>query len=294
MCRFVCYMGKPLLLHDLIFKTSHSLVTQSKYAKKRSEPVNGDGFGIGWYPDFEEPEFYDPQPGVFKSIEPAWNNRNLFFVTSKVKSRTFFAHIRDASPNLPVSQTNCHPFQHGRFLWMHNGWLDDFNQMKRLIVEHLSDRAFLTIQGNTDSEYAFALFLDEIDFNQEATNVQIEKALLTVIDKLSYLRVKAGIKSNAQMNFAVTNGQVIFATRFSTLLRSQPASLFYTQGTVTTNSSGTVSVIPPLNGEEKVAVIASEPLSKTGKHWQKVARNHFIQINANSQIAIKPIPSVVD
>jgi len=287
-------MGKPLILHDLIFKTTHSLVMQSKYAKKRAEPVNGDGFGIGWYPDFEEPEFKDFEPGLFRSVEPAWNNRNLYYLASKIKSRTFFAHIRDASADLPVSQTNCHPFQFGRFLWMHNGWLEEFHLMKRLIVQHLSDRAYLSIQGNTDSEFAFAMFLDEIAFNDSASESEIESALLRVIDKLTYLRVKAGLATNAQMNFAVSNGEVVFATRFSTLTHFEPNSLFYIQGSIYHAEDGSVKITPKHNALNKILVIASEPLSKTGDNWQSVARNHFIKVSKDSEYTIQPIPSVAD
>lgn len=283
MCRFICYTGQPTLMHQLIFNTEHSLIVQSKYSQRRSEPVNGDGFGIGWYPDFD-----DPVPGLFKSIEPAWNNRNLFYLTSKVKSSCFFAHIRDASPNLPVSQTNCHPFRYGRLLWMHNGWLEDFFQMKRLLVEHLSEKAFLGVQGNTDSEYAFALFLDQINFNEQATDDEIETALCVTIEKLTKIRAKAGIQSDAQMNFAVSNGQSTFVTRFSTNSQRQPASLFYFQGLVYQQENGFVKLQPDTDNSNSSFIIASEPLSKDSEGWNKVEPNHLVRAS-NNTFKIKPI-----
>jgi len=90
MCRFLTYSGPLTLMRPLIFSTENSLVEQSKYSKKRVRPVNGDGFGVGWYPDFD-----DPEPGTFLSIEPAWSNLNLAHISSKIH------------PELLCSRTRC-------------------------------------------------------------------------------------------------------------------------------------------------------------------------------------------
>jgi predicted glutamine amidotransferase len=37
-----------------------------------------------------------------------------------------FTHIR-AAIGSAVQQTNCHPFRHNRWLFMHNGYLNEFN-----------------------------------------------------------------------------------------------------------------------------------------------------------------------
>lgn len=49
MCRFVAYLGEPILAEDLITKPINSLIHQSYHAKEMAEPLNGDGFGMGWY-----------------------------------------------------------------------------------------------------------------------------------------------------------------------------------------------------------------------------------------------------
>ena len=33
----------------------------------------------------------------------------------------FLFQVRAAMPGMPVSEQNCHPFQWGRYMWMHNG-----------------------------------------------------------------------------------------------------------------------------------------------------------------------------
>lgn len=42
---------------------------------------------------------------------------------------------------------------------MHNGGIADFHLIKRKLQASLSDELFAVPQGNTDSEWAFALFL---------------------------------------------------------------------------------------------------------------------------------------
>ena len=126
MCRWLAYSGSPVLIEELLYKPKHSLIDQSLHSTMGAETTNGDGFGVGWYGQSDT-------PGVFHSIEPAWNDRNLRELARHIRSPIVFAHIR-ASTGSPVQQTNCHPFRHGRWLWMHNGAIRDFQKIKRDLV----------------------------------------------------------------------------------------------------------------------------------------------------------------
>ena len=70
MCRWLAYTGAPVLLTDVLYTPVHSLIDQSLHSRLGTETTNGDGFGVGWYDAA-------PAPGVFRSIEPAWNDQNL-------------------------------------------------------------------------------------------------------------------------------------------------------------------------------------------------------------------------
>src|SRR5688500_8039614 len=118
MCRWLSYSGSPVLLEDLLYKPANSLVVQSKYSQLGAETVNGDGFGVGWYGSQET-------PGIYRSIEPAWNDLNLKELSAHASASRVFAHIR-ASTGSPVQQTNCHPFRSENWLWMHNGAIASF------------------------------------------------------------------------------------------------------------------------------------------------------------------------
>ena len=50
MCRWLAYTGEPLQPSTLILDAKHSVVAMSLNSPLGAEPVNGDGFGFGWYP----------------------------------------------------------------------------------------------------------------------------------------------------------------------------------------------------------------------------------------------------
>lgn len=144
MCRWLAYSGSPVRLDELLFKPRNSLVVQSKHSRLGVETTNGVGFGVGWYGTLET-------PGVFRSTEPAWTDRNLRELSAQASSGRVFAHIR-ATTGTAVQQTNCHPFRHGRCLWMHNGAIAGFRDVKRDLTLAVDPVLFPEIEGSTDSE----------------------------------------------------------------------------------------------------------------------------------------------
>ena len=134
MCRWLAYSGSTVPLERLLYAPAHSLIDQSLHSKLGAETTNGDGFGVGWYGTGE-------RPGVFRSTEPAWNDRNLRELAAQIRSPRVLAHIR-ASTGSPVQQTNCHPFRHGRWLWMHNGYIDGMRTLRRDLAMEVDPRLF--------------------------------------------------------------------------------------------------------------------------------------------------------
>jgi predicted glutamine amidotransferase len=151
MCRWLAYSGSPILLEELLYKPAHSLIDQSMHSRLGATTTNGDGFGVGWYTS-------GTTPGVFRAVGPAWSDRNLRELAGHVASPLFLAHIR-ASAGTAVQQTNCHPFRHGRWLWVHNGMIRDFPKVKRDLVLAVDPSLYPAIEGSADSEIMFFLAL---------------------------------------------------------------------------------------------------------------------------------------
>src|ERR1700756_4695297 len=124
MCRWLAYSGSPVVLERALYAPAHSLIDQSLHSELGAEATNGDGFGIGWG--------HDPAPARrgFHSVGRARYRANLPEHSGHSPPGHFFAHIR-AAIGSAVQQTNCHPFRHDRWLFMHNGFIADLGRVKR-------------------------------------------------------------------------------------------------------------------------------------------------------------------
>src|SRR4051812_31960347 len=151
MCRWMGWLGQAVLIDELLFKTQHGIVDQSLHSRMGAETTNGDGFGIGWYGDGDG-------PGVYHSTEPAWGDANLRELAGHIESPLFLAHVR-AAIGSPVQQTNCHPFRHGRWLFVHNGYIAAFHALRPGLMLAIAPDQFADVQGSTDTEVVFRLAL---------------------------------------------------------------------------------------------------------------------------------------
>src|SRR5918998_4751167 len=152
MCRWMAYSGDPILAHDLLFLPEHSVIDQSLHAKLGGFTTNGDGFGIGWYGNGNgNGSGEGAAPVVFKSTHPAWNDENLREIATQIRTPLLFAHVR-ASSGTPVQRSNCHPFRYGRWLWMHNGSLARFQEVKHDLLMAVDASLFPAFEGSTDTE----------------------------------------------------------------------------------------------------------------------------------------------
>ena len=211
MCRWLAYSGKPVLIEELLYKPDHSLIDQSLHSTMGAETTNGDGFGIGWYDVGDE-------PGVFHSIEPAWNDRNLFELSRHIKSPLVFAHIR-ASTGSPVQQSNCHPFRYRNWLWMHNGVIRDFDKVKRDLMLEVSPELYPHIEGSTDSELLFHVALTY--GLEDDPPAAVEQA----VGLVEQVGAEHGVEYPIMMTVATTDGTRTWAFRYSS--EGESRSLFY-------------------------------------------------------------------
>ncbi|MEV4622885.1 class II glutamine amidotransferase [Asanoa sp. NPDC049573] len=217
MCRWLAYSGSPIPLDTLLYKPEHSLIDQSQHAEMGAETTNGDGFGIGWYPTDPVEE---QTPGRFRGILPAWSDLNLRDLAEHIRSPLFFAHVR-ASSGTAVQETNCHPFRHERWLWMHNGSVRDFATMRRDLLLAVDPALYPHVQGTTDSEALFYLALTYGLRDDPVTAVE------RAVGFVEATAARHGIQDPVQMTVATTEGERIWAFRYSSAHRSR--TLFYSR-----------------------------------------------------------------
>ena len=284
MCRFLCYMGPEVHLADLLYRPNNSLILQSYRAQERTVPLNGDGFGIGWYAGDADSS---TAPCVFTSITPAWSNQNLRRLSEHIKSPLFFAHVRAASPGLVVSEVNCHPFMIGRYLWMHNGTIRDFARIKRRLRESLPDDLYNSIEGTTDSEHAFAVFLNFVGGRERRlTAREMGYALVLTIAQLESWSDEAGVAGPSYFNFAVSDGESLAAVRYVSDPLLEPASLYFSAGKKYRCVEG-ACLFEEAGSREASVIIASERLTEKTSDWTRVAPNHLLTVSANLEVNVE-------
>jgi predicted glutamine amidotransferase len=258
MCRWLAYSGSPVLLEELLYGRQNSLIVQSLHSRLGAEETNGDGFGIGWYGDQES-------PAVFHSIEPAWNDRNLRELSGHISSPLVFAHIR-ASTGSPVQQTNCHPFRHRRWLWMHNGFLDGFAKVKRDLTVAVDPELYPEIEGTTDSELMFHLALT---FGLEDDP---PKAVARTIGLVESVGHEHGVEFPFQGTIATSDGERVWAFRYSSEGKSR--SLFFS------TDVRTLRALYPDNEQlrdlgDESRLVVSEPLGDLPGAWNEVPESSY-------------------
>ncbi|MES2766313.1 MAG: class II glutamine amidotransferase [Bacteroidota bacterium] len=285
MCRFVAYIGTPVLADDLLYKPKNSLViAQTMNAGEMSVTVNGDGFGLGWY----APEI-DNEPCVFRGIKPAWSDMNLRNISKKIVSPLIFGHIRAASPGMLVEEVNSHPFSHGKLMFMHNGMVGGFKSIRRQLLRELNDVAYDAVHGATDSEHMFGLFLNYIrDPFGPVTSEEMVEAMNKMFEHLNDLLMESNVQMHSYLNFVVTNGTSIIATRYTTNPSVQPATLYYMYGKQYT-CEGDHCIMEPAFSKPTAIVIASEPFTARRSDWMKVERNAMMIVDETMKIRFQNI-----
>ncbi|MFJ1729678.1 class II glutamine amidotransferase [Streptomyces sp. NPDC088254] len=264
MCRWLAYSGTPVLLDTILYKPHHSLIDQSLHARMGVETTNGDGFGIGWY------ERHVDTPAIVREVGPAWNNRNLREISGHVSSPLFFAHIR-ASTGTAVQETNCHPFRHGRWMWMHNGAIAEFHRMRRELALAVDPGLFLDIEGSTDSEMMFFLALT---FGLEEDPPAGVARMADFVERIGH---DHGVEFPLQMTVAVTDGERLWAFRYSSQKASR--SLFYSTRVDTLRAlHPDVEFLREVSDETRL--IVSEPLGGLPGAWQEVPESTYGVVQA--------------
>jgi len=271
MCRWMAWLGQPVLIEELLFKTQHGIVDQSLHARMGAEPTNGDGFGLGWYGSGEG-------PAVYRSVSPAWSDPNLRELASHTESPLFLAHVR-AAIGSPVQETNCHPFRRGQWLFVHNGFIADFSLLRRDLMLALDPSLFPDVHGSTDTEVVFNLALthglehDPID------------ALEKTVGVIETVAERHGVASAVQATFGVSDGTTLWAVRYAT--EGPARSLF---------ASADVDAIHRLHPDnprfqrlgEDDRLIVSEPFSDLPGVWHEIPQDTAVIVRHGGVLEKQP------
>jgi predicted glutamine amidotransferase len=275
MCRWLGYFGNPIRLEELVFNPEHSLVEQSRNARLTSHVTNADGFGVGWYGT-------GTGPGLYRSVSPAWSDRNLQELCRQISSPLFLAHVR-ATTGTPVQQTNCHPFRYGRWLFVHNGFVDEYPRLHRELLLAVDPALFTNIEGTTDSELLFHLALT---FGLESEPLAALERMAGFVEDTGR---RHGVELPLQMSVGLTDGERLYAVRYAS--GPEVNSLYVTND---------VEDVRRLYPEEErfkhlsdeARAVVSEPLGDLPGMWREVPPSSalIVQPGADEEVPFRPRP----
>lgn len=247
MCRLAAYLGPEIILQEFLLDPDHSLYKQSwapqelRYAK-----LNADGFGFGWYTENES-------PAIYRNPLPIWSDTNLSDIARSLSADIWLAMVRSATDGFANGAVNTQPFHHDDILFMHNGFVENFSHSLRgQIRDMISTEIEAGIQGNTDSEYLFALIRQTLTDEPDSPIEDTLRDCLYQIDE--WLEGQ-----KALLNFVLTDGVRIYASRHA--LNDLCPSLYYT-----TDDE---------HFPEGAQVLASERLTDD-EFWQPVPEHHLL------------------
>lgn len=259
MCRLFGFRSAvPAAVHPALVTEKNSLVIQSREHK--------DGWGIAAYG-------VETRPLTAHGVGPAHSDPDFHRVSSLVSSHTVVAHVRLASVGA-VELRNSHPFLHGRWSFVHNGTLREFERHRTAVEALIRPDLRQHIRGTTDSERCFHIFLTRLSARanvDESVRVEdVATALAETMGLVSAITDEPG-KDRSAMNFLVTNGEVMVATR-------RHRTLFISDGRRANGFKAT----PITHGTRlNQLIIASEALCGNHTAWNEVSEEEVIGVDGH-------------
>ncbi|KAF2436000.1 N-terminal nucleophile aminohydrolase [Tothia fuscella] len=335
MCRWFAYISpeEPCLLSDVLIDPANSISKQcsehylpqllphgeekelddvpDQLLRMRNSLLNMDGLGIAWYTPAASTYLKHVnglRPALYKSQSPPFNDFNFRSLCNNTETKCVLAHIRATSGSV-VSQANSHPFVFGRFVFMHNGVISTFADIRRDLMDLLCYDAYCNVLGTTDSEHAAALFMTNLTNGGQKTTWEQEWSVdgmreamvktVVQIMELQHSRLGAIAAPNS-LNFCVTDGTKMVAIRFRNHATQQPPSLYWSEfagRTLNTKYPGKPDAPDAVNTEAtkssedrigKHTIVASEPTTYEGE-WNLIKKNCALTVDENGLETEVPI-----
>lgn len=263
MCRWLAYTGAPILLSHLILEPKNNLIHQSLHAKSPRTPTNGDGFGIGWYDK-------RPNPGLFRSIRPAWNDLNLLDLASHIESHLFLSHVR-ATSLATVQETNCHPFRYKRWLFVHNGQIANFGSLRQALLAKIEPEYFDNILGSTDSELMFHLALT-LGLENDVPN-----AIAEMVRVVEATGKEKGVTEALWMTLGISDGESLWGFRYGS--DGKGPTLY-----INPSLTEFMALIPDFKEiyGDFAACLVSEPIGNYQDIWRPIPNNSKVVVHGQN------------
>ncbi|MCK5346892.1 MAG: class II glutamine amidotransferase, partial [Candidatus Heimdallarchaeota archaeon] len=145
----------------------------------------------------------------------------------QIQPHTFLCHLRKASPSIPISLPNCHPFLSAGWAFIHNGTVYTTENLEKASMFQMSS-------DNSDSEFLFHYLLRYI-LEEERIEHRIERLIGSLL--------KINLKFSS-LNSMISNGSEMYVIRYAADHRDY-FTLFYNE-----TGSGVIVSSEPIGAQE--------------------------------------------
>jgi glutamine amidotransferase len=177
-------------------------------------------------------------------------------------------HVR-AAIGSPVQQSNCHPFRHDRWLFVHNGFIAGFKELRRDLMLAVDPGLFGDFAGSTDTEVVFALALTH---GLEEGPIDALARTVALIERTAG---RHGVPDPVQGSFGCSDGESLWAVRYAS--GGGARSLFASADvdTVRRLQPGNAR-LQQLNADDRL--IVSEPFSELPGLWNEIGESSAVTV----------------
>lgn len=257
----------------------HSLVA-AENAMARQSTRHQDGWGLAYY--------VDRFPQIVRNDAQALGDTLFSEVSAVVSTRTFLAHIRQATEG-SVRVLNCHPFQHGAWTFAHNGQVCGFGDPEvKARIDALVDPKFKRfILGDTDSERFFYAILSQLsrtvhDIQSPGISpTHVAEAVRTTVAAIVDAAApdETDLKLPTRLNLLLTNGRLLFGyKRGVDLFFSTYKSRCPERDTCWAFRASQCEA-PVEDGIVQHLLVASEAIAETTNVWLPMADDEFVTVD---------------
>ena len=238
-----------------------------------------DGWGIAYY--------HNAHPELERRATPAFEDLYFSETAERIFTQTVVAHVRLATVGVP-SLVNSHPFTHGVWAFAHNGTVRGFDRLREeLIAETHADLRGCRA-GTTDSEQVFYWLLTRmaragIHWTRHSGDASgLGDVIAASVEELAERCAQVEPEKPAKLNFLVTDGRILVATRWNN-------SLYWVvrEGIRDCEICGIPHVHHDTLTRYRAVVVASEPV--THENWREVPNRTVLMINPQVEGWLRPI-----
>lgn len=269
MCRlYAMSANEPTRVECSLVHAQNALMQQSQLDAEGL--VHGHGWGVA--------DYRDGIPLIEKQTWAAFHGEHFKKMAARVYAHTVVAHVRRATVGGTTIE-NTHPFQHGKWIFAHNGTVPHFLEVRDMMMPNIDPLFQNDIKGTTDSEHLFYYLLT---LRIRHPKMRLRKLVAIGINHVRHWCNEVDPQANVGLNVVLTDGAELAGSRFGRTLWHLQREQIYT-----CDICGRPHVHHELGTNYRAVEIASEPISDD--NWEAFPDNVVYSVDEDYYLLVESL-----